>query len=176
VIPRIRPDLDPLAQRSAIQALEAQRAAYARYARSLDGHRSALAGGDGDTAIAAAAAAETGYGELAEGARRLGPLLDAARAGGTPQDRDALQRQLDAMMEQAHAAETAIQNLTRQLEVWHAAYARQLAEVGVVAGAGGSGNAPAARGAAGVGGAAYDRRGPAGERPAAVRSLIDRRG
>jgi hypothetical protein len=154
----------------------------------MDDHRAAVAGGDGDAATTAAAAAEAGHAQLADGVRRLAPLVEAARTGGTDGEREELQRQIDSMMDQARAAETAIQNLTRQLEVWHAAYSRQLAEVGVVAGEAAPGAsdtaAPLPAGAPvpgsgagnGAGVTAYDRRGPAVERSAVVRPLIDRRG
>jgi hypothetical protein len=172
VIPRIRPALDPLAQRAAIQALETQRAAYARYARGMDGHRAAVAAGDGGAALAATAAAEDGHRELDEGARRLAPLVEAAHAAGGDADREVLRRQVDAMMAQARAAETVIHNLTQQLEAWHAAYSRQLAETGVVAGEGGAAGGDAASG----GPASYHRRGSAADAGTPVRPLIDRRG
>lgn len=176
MLPPVRPALDPLAHRAAIQALEAQRGAYARFARTMDAHRTALAGGSGDAATAASDAAARGHDELADGARRLGPLVAAADASGDTTEREEVARRLDAMLREAQAAEVAIHNLTTQLEAWRDAYGRQLAEVGLTPGAGGGGDdtqTPSVRPAGGPVG--YGRRGhaDAGPHPS---SLIDRKG
>jgi len=180
---RVTPSIDPLAHRAAIEALEAQRAAYQRYARAVDAQRDALAGGSGERAIDAADAAARGYDALAEGARTLAPLVDRAREGGGSEQQDELQRRLDAVAREARVAEAAIHNLAAQLEAWRDAYGRQLAEVGIEPGsAGGSATdgatAPAAGAAARPGPApapGYGPRGRAGDRQG-VPSLLDRKG
>jgi hypothetical protein len=174
----VRLALDPLAHQAAIQALEAQRAAYARFARTMDAHRTAVAGGSGDAAVAAADAAARGHDELAAGARRLDPLVAAAvaPAAGDGTAHAEVARRLDAVMQEARAAETAIHHLTAQLEAWRDAYGRQLAEVGLPPGASGSptdGVAPAAGG--GRVAAGYAPRSAAGDRPQAP-ALLDRKG
>jgi hypothetical protein len=167
MLPPVRPSLDPLAHRAAIQALEAQRASYARFARTMDVHRTALAGGAGDAATAAAEAAVRGHDELAEGARRLAPLVAAAQAD--PAAREDVGRRMDAVMDGARAAEAAIHNLTAQLEAWRDAYGRQLAELGVTPG--GDGAAPATPQPA-----PYERPGFGGQSPPSPPRLIDRTG
>jgi hypothetical protein len=184
VRPVVRPALDPLAHRGAIQALEAQRSAYARYARSMDTHREALAAGSGDAAAAAADEAARGYDALAEGARRLGPTLAGVAGAGTEDEAAEVQRQVEAMMRAAREAETAIHNLTAQLEAWRDAYARQLSDVGLApnggaaaagapgASAAGAEPGPSAGVASGYGPRGRSSRAAAPQAP----SLIDRKG
>jgi hypothetical protein len=174
----VRLALDPLAHQTAIQALEAQRAAYARFARTMDAHRSAVAGGSGDAAVAAADAAARGHDELAAGARRLAPLVAVAGAPAPGDDTEHAEvaRRLDAVMQEARAAEAAIHHLTAQLEAWRDAYGRQLAELGLPPGAAGpapDGVAPTA--GAGRAAAGYAPRSAAGDRPQAP-ALLDRKG
>ena len=175
--PALRPALDPLAHRAAIQALESQRAAYARYARSMDAHREALGAGDGDRATAAADAAAHGYEALAEGARRLGPVLAGVTGAGSEAEAAEVQRQVEAMVRAAREAEASIHNLTAQLEAWRDAYARQLADLGLTPG-GEAGGAPASGApdpaAAASAGYGRDGRGAGAGRPAPT--LLDRRG
>ena len=170
--------LDPLAHRAAIDALEAQRAAYRRYARAMEAQQQTLTDGDGDRASTAAEVAVRGFDELQTGARHLQPLLDRVGEGGTPEQLVEMQRHMEALMRDARTAETAIQNMSVQLEAWRDAYGRQLAELGVVPG----GDADrSGDGAAGGGdGRAAPGYGPSGVRPrraaVTVASLIDRRG
>lgn len=176
---RVTPPIDPLAHRAAIAALEAQRAAYQRYARTVDAQREAIAGGSGARAVDAADAATRGYDELAEGARALGPLVERARAGSEAEQQDALQRRIDAVAREARAAEAAIRNLATQLEAWRDDYGRQLAEVGIEPGSAPDGGAsPVAGGAPRPGvvpASGYGPRGRGGERRG-VPSLLDRKG
>lgn len=188
MLPRSLPPLDPMAHRAAIDALEAQRAAYRRYARTVDGQREALSDGDGDRALAAVSRVAEGTQELEAGARRLQPLLDAARGRGSADERRTLDRHLDALTREAQAAEAAVHNMTAQLEAWRAAYGRELADAGVTPGTdAGPESDPLAAGVdVGVGAAAggvasppragvYGRRPRAGTGPHPP-SLIDRRG
>jgi hypothetical protein len=87
------------------------------------------------------------------------------------------------MMRAAREAETAIHNLTAQLEAWRDAYARQLSDVGLTpqggAAAAGAPSASTAGAEAGAGGGASGY-GPRGRHARAVAppapSLIDRKG
>lgn len=177
----IRPAINPLAQRAAIDALEAQRAAYQRFARLVEQQQSLLGDGDGHRASAFADEAVLGFQQLDEGARRLAPLLAEARASGTVDDAQAMRRELDALARETERAELAIRNLSTQLEAWRDAYGRQLSELGVVPGGAASG-APADEPTGG----ASDVRAPAGgygprgvgarRTMGTVPSLIDRRG
>jgi hypothetical protein len=199
----IRPALDPLAHRAAIQALETQRTAYARYAQRIDAHRDALGGGSGDRAADAARDAARGNDALEEGARRLAPLRAEAHATGSEEQRAEVQRQVEQMMTAARTAEAAIQNLTAQLEAWRDAYAQQLSEVGITPGAAGAGGVaavpgaepagaagaptggaaggavggvPGRPGAGAAGGAAYGPRGQHARGTAVLPTLLDRKG
>lgn len=174
MIPRVSPAIDPLAQRAAIQALEAQRAAYARYARGADANRARLAGGDGTVATAAADEAVRGMGELEDGARRLAPLVSDAAAGASPDERQLLDRQIDAVLREARQAEAAIHNLTAQLEAWRSAYARQLSDAGVPTGTDGGTPGDDAAAPAAARGAGYTA--PGGGRTRTAPALFDRRG
>lgn len=138
MIPTVKPALDPLAQRAAIDALEAQRAAYRRYARAVDEQSHAVSGGDADRAVAAADAAARGFDEVDAGARALGPHLDRVREQGSPEQQADVQRRLTTLASDADRAQTAIQNLTAQLDAWRTAYGRQLASVGITPGGTGS--------------------------------------
>ena len=138
MIPSIKPALDPLAQREAIEALEAQRAAYQRYARSVDDQTRAVGNGEADTAVAAANTTTRGFDELDAGAQALRPHLTRVREQGTPDQQADVQRHLDALSSDANRAQTAIQNLTSQLDAWRLAYGRQLAAVGLTPGSSGA--------------------------------------
>jgi hypothetical protein len=159
----IRPAINPIAQRAAIDALEAQRAAYQRFARLVEQQQQALGDGDGDRAVAFADEAVLGFQELERGAARLAPLVAEARATGAPVDVQAMRRRLDDLARDAQRAEQAIRNLATQLEAWRDAYGRQLSEVGLAPGGGAA--------------APEERAGGYGARAGgAVPSLIDRRG
>lgn len=171
--PNVRLQIDPLAHKAAIDALEAQRAAYRRYARTMEAQQATINSGDGDRATAVADAAVRGFDELQLGAQRLQPLVEHVYDAGSPDQLLEMQRQMEDLMQEARVAEAAIQNMTVQLEAWRDAYGRQLAEVGLVPGAGdGAGEQPAAELGSGYGPwgtapAAPGRRGP---------SVIDRKG
>ncbi|GJG86631.1 hypothetical protein tb265_18120 [Gemmatimonadetes bacterium T265] len=138
MLPPVKPALDPLAQRAAIDALEAQRAAYQRYARTVDDQTRALGSGDPDGAVTAANTAARGFDELDAGAQTLRPHLDRVRAEGSPDQRFDVQRRLDTLTSDAQRAQTAIQNLTAQLDAWRVAYGRQLSSVGLTPGSAGT--------------------------------------
>lgn len=182
--PIVRPALDPLAHKAAIDALEAQRSAYRRFARTVTTHTATLNDGDGDKAVAVASATVRGFGELEQGTQALEPLVREVHESGSDDQQLEMQRRMEDLMREAQQAETAIHNLSLQLEAWRNAYGRQLAESGLVPGGdrggdpdgGGTGGAPAgptpgarvhpyAR--AGLGVRSPDRRAP---------SLIDRKG
>jgi hypothetical protein len=157
----------PLAQRTALDALEAQRAAYRRYARLVEAQQRPLGSGDAGHATAAAEVLSHAQDGLQAGARALPPLLREARSDASPDVRAELDRRVDALLHEAHAAQVAIRNLATQMEAWRDAYGRQLAEIGVVPGSDAAGDDRAAAGAYG----------PRAQRTAgAVPSLIDRRG
>src|SRR5438067_437253 len=126
--------IDPLAHRAAIDALDAQRAAYRRYARALETQRSTLTDGDPDKAATVVDEATRGYTELQAGAQRLAPVLDHARQASSADDLRDIQQRVEDLMHAARSAEAAIQNLSTQLEVWRDAYGKQLAEVGLTPG------------------------------------------
>ena len=172
----VRPALDPIAHRATLDALEAQRAAYQRYARTVETQRAALGDGDGDRAAAVTDAAVRGFDELETGARHVARLVEQVTRSADPETAREMRRQLDQLLTEARAAGTAIQNMTLQLEAWRDAYGRQLAEVGLT-----PGGAPAAedvdagRAYADRAAAGYGRPGRAGDR-AHPPSLIDRKG
>ena len=139
--PTVRPVINPIAHKAAIDALEAQRAAYRRFARTVEGQRLQINDGDGDKAIAAGAEAARGFEELEEGARRLEPMLRDIRDGGTADQLQEMERRMQELMRDARLAESAIQNLSLQLEAWRDAYGRQLADLGLAPGAGEGGEA-----------------------------------
>jgi multidrug resistance efflux pump len=179
----IRPAIDPIAHRAAMDAIQAQRAAFQRYARALDAQRASLDDGAGDRALAAADAAVRGHDELAEGARRLGPLVERATRGGDTESSREVQRQMEELLTQARSAEAAIQNMASQLEAWRAEYGRQLAEAGLTPGgtpaaeARDAGLVGAATGDAGAARHPYTAAGAGSAAGGAGRvSLIDRRG
>jgi hypothetical protein len=182
--PTVRPALDPLAQKATIDALEAQRAAYRRFARTVEGQRMTLNDGDGDRAAAVASDATRGFTELEEGARRLRPMLREVRDTGSADQLREMQRQMQELMAEARAAEAAIQNLSLQLEAWRDAYGRQLAELGLPPGsaAAESGEAPQSGVPAGKAGGEGAGRGPYVQpgfgrgRGAPRTSLIDKTG
>lgn len=134
MLPTVKPALDPLAHRAAIDALEAQRAAYRRYAGTVDEQSRAVGGGDADRAVAASEVAARGFDELDAGARALRPHLDRVREQGSPEQQADVQRRLDTLASDAERAQSAIQNLTAQLDAWRVAYGRELAAVGVTPG------------------------------------------
>lgn len=161
----IRSAINPIAQRAAIDALEAQRAAYQRFARMVEQQQAALGGGDGDRAVAFADQAALWFRELEQGARALAPLVAEARASGAPADAQEMRRRIEELTRDSQRAEQAIRNLATQLEAWRDAYGRQLSDVGLA-----PGGAPTPGPEERAGG--YGPRGGGG----AVPSLIDRRG
>jgi hypothetical protein len=178
ISPPIRPAINPLAHRAAIDALEAQRAAYQRFARMVEQQQPALADGDGQRAAAFADEAVLGFQELEEGAKRLAPLVAEARATGSADEAQAMRRELDALTREATRAELAIRNLSVQLEAWRDAYGRQLDEMGIAVGgasASGAPGDPAQSASSAAGPQARSGRGGYGPR-GAVPSLIDRKG
>ena len=179
--PIVRPALDPLAHRAAIDGMEAQRAAYRRFARSVEAQRQTLGDGDGERAVAVVDDVARGFAELERGAGDLAPLLDRVREAAPPDELQAMQRQMDELMHEARAAESAIQNLMSQLQAWRDAYGRQLTELGLAPGAttdGGPGGEPSVGPAEGSGtgrrGYARPGFGRAATRPGT--SILDRRG
>ena len=134
MLPSIKPSLDPFAQRAAIDALEAQRAAYRRFARTVDDQTQSVSTGDADRASAATAVAARGFDELDAGAQALRPHLDRVREQGSPDQQSDMQRRLETLSSDADRAQSAIQNLTAQLDAWRIAYGRQLASVGITPG------------------------------------------
>lgn len=157
--PIVTPQLDPLAHKAAIDALEAQRAAYRRYARTVEAQRTTLADGNGDAAAGVAEAAARDFDELEAGAARLQPLVSRVNDVGSADQLREMQRHMEELMRDAYHAETAIRNLATQLEAWRDAYGRQLAELGLPPGAAGEARS---LGTVGVGGGYQDdgRRGP----------------
>jgi hypothetical protein len=134
VRPILSPPLDPLAHRAAIDALEAQRAAYRRYARTVEANRATLGDGNGDRASAVVEEAASGFDALERGARQLEPLVERVTQSGSADQVREMQRRMDELMHEARAAEMAIRNLSTQLEAWRDAYGRQLAELGITPG------------------------------------------
>lgn len=182
MLPRVNPPLDPLAHKTAIDALEGQRAAYRRYARSVEAQQATVGDGDGARAVTVSDAVTRDFVALDQGARRLQPLVERVREAGTPDQLAELQRQMEEMMREARQAETAIRNLTSQLEAWRDAYGRQLAEVGLTPGAGTGGDAAPAEPPEGRPTGGHPARGPYdalsgrhGRQPR-VLALLDRRG
>ena len=129
--------IDPHAQRAAIDALEAQRAAYRRFARQAEAQRVPLSDGDVEQVAAFTDGAAAGVDALHQGAHRVRALVDSASAQASAPDLRELERRMDDMMREARTAEVAIRNLTSQLEAWRDAYGRQLAESGLTPGASG---------------------------------------
>lgn len=172
----------PLVHRSALDALEAQRAAYQRYARFVEQQQLMLGDGDPDRVVEFVSEAATQNGMLQDGARGLVPLIARARVEGGPDVGAELDRRVGALMRDAQAAEMAIRNLAGQLEAWRDSYGRQLAELGVFPGAVDT-DADAEPGSAAPVGdvrapnGGYGPRGAGTQRTTgAVPSLIDRRG
>lgn len=126
------PPLDPLAHKAAIDAMEAQRAAYQRYARLVESQQQALNDGDADRATAVADEVTFGSQALEASARELAPLVAHARGAGSSDQREEIQRTIEALARDAQKAEQAIRNLSSQLEAWRDATGRELAEVGIV--------------------------------------------
>lgn len=154
--------LDPLAHRAAIDALDAQRAAYQRYARLVELQQHALNDGDPDKVVAFTERAALDLATLEQGAAGLSPLVSRATAGLSADGLQDIRRRLDALAVEARRAEAAIRNLTVQLEAWRDAFARQLAEAGIPAGGEPAGSSYAQPGfgrAAGATPYVLDRRG-----------------
>ncbi|HEY0777148.1 MAG TPA: hypothetical protein VGD56_04200, partial [Gemmatirosa sp.] len=104
-----------------------------------------------DSAVAAAATAARGFDELDAGAKALRPHLDRVREQGSPDQQADVQRRLATLSSDADRAQSAIQNLTSQLDAWRLAYGRQLAAVGLTPGSsGGTGTTTSAGSTAGV--------------------------
>jgi hypothetical protein len=123
--------LDPLAHRAAIDALDAQRAAYQRYARLVEAQQRVLNDGDADKVVAFTQHAALELAGLEDGAAALPPLVARATAGLSADGLQEMRRRLDALAHDARHAEAAIRNLTVQLEAWRDAFARQLSEAGI---------------------------------------------
>jgi hypothetical protein len=126
--------IDLQAQRAAIDALEAQRAAYRRFARQAEAQQGALSGGDVDVIAEFTDGAAVEVGVLHEGAVGVRALVEAASAGASEAQLVDIERRMADMMREARNAETAIRNLSTQLEAWRDAYGRQLAELGLTPG------------------------------------------
>jgi hypothetical protein len=159
----ISPPIDPQAHRAAIDALEAQRAAYRRFARQAEAQQNGLSGGDVAQVDAFTEGAGREIAELQEGARAVRSLVDAVSPGASVDQLREIERRMVDMMREARLAEMAIHNLTTQLEAWRDAYGRQLAELGLTPGGESAGDAPDP-----------SRRGYGG--PAAAPRILDRRG
>ena len=147
----IAPALDPHTQRAAIDALEAQRAAYHRFARQAEAQQGPLGRGELDQVATFTDGVSDTVGELHEGAHAAKVLYDHAVGQASETDLQDLERRMAEMMREARNAEVAIHNLTTQLEAWRDAYGRQLSELGVTPGSSSSGGtsevgAPTARG------------------------------
>jgi hypothetical protein len=123
--------LNPAVYKGAITALEAQRAAYQRYARMVEAQNASIGSGDADRVAQFAESAVKELGELEEGARKLEPQLDLLSSKGSREEMQEIRRMLDDLARDARAAELSIQNLTSQLEAWRDEYGRQLNELGV---------------------------------------------
>jgi hypothetical protein len=123
--------LNPAAFKGAILALEAQRAAYQRYARMVEAQHGALGAGDGDRLSQFAEHATRELHELEQGAQQLEPQLDLLRSVSGPEDMQEVRRMLDDLAKDARMAQVSIQNLTAQLEAWRDEYGRQLTALGV---------------------------------------------
>jgi predicted TIM-barrel fold metal-dependent hydrolase len=140
----ISPSIDPIAQRSAIDALEAQRAAYRRFALQAEAQQTPLSAGDIDQVTAFTDAAAGTVGTLHDGAQRARALVGTASEQASAEQMRELERRMTDMTREARNAEVAIRNLTSQLEAWRDAYGRQLADLGVAPGTSTSGgDAPA---------------------------------
>jgi hypothetical protein len=124
--------LDPLAHKAAIDAMEAQRAAYRRFARLVETQQQSLNHGDADRAATVADEVTLGSAELEAGARELAPLVAHARGAAGEGQREEIQRTIEALAHDAQKAEQAIRNLSSQLEAWRDATGRQLSELGIV--------------------------------------------
>jgi hypothetical protein len=159
----VTPAIDPRAHRAAIDALEAQRAAYHRFARQAEAQQGPAAGGDLAEVASFTEGAARVVGELHEGTRAARALVHEASSGAGEAQLRELERRMDEMMREARNAETAIRNLSTQLEAWRDEYGRQLAELGIVPGASPEGDA-----------AEPGRR--YGAAPAAPPRILDRRG
>jgi hypothetical protein len=123
--------LNPAVYKSAINALEAQRAAYRRYARMVESQQGSLGAGDAERVVKFAERATTELGELETGAATLQPQLDLVRSVASRDQSVEIHRLLDDLARDAQAAQLSIQNLSVQLEAWRDEYGRQLGELGV---------------------------------------------
>jgi len=123
--------LNPAVYKSAITALEAQRAAYQRYARMVEAQQGSLGHADMERVAQFAEHASTELDELERGARQLEPQLDILRSVAHREEALEVRRLLDDLARDAQLAQLSIQNLTTQLEAWRDEYGRQLGELGV---------------------------------------------
>ena len=123
--------VNPAVYKSAIGALEAQRAAYQRYARMVEAQNASLGGGDTDRVAQFAESATRDLGEIEQGARQLEPQLEVLRGVSSAEQMHEVRRMLDDLARDARTAELSIQNLTTQLEAWRDEYGRQLGDLGV---------------------------------------------
>ena len=127
--------IDPLSHRAAIDALEAQRAAYRRFARMAEAQQDHLSSGDADRVAAFTDGAARTVRDLEAGVRDVRALVDQVSQHASTAQRQDIERVMNAMMSEARNAETAIRNLTTQLEAWRDAYGRQLSDLGITPGA-----------------------------------------
>ena len=123
--------LNPAARRTTILALEAQRAAYQRYARMVETQQVSLGAGDAERLATFADHASRELTELEEGAHRLQPQRELLRSVSAPEEMQEIRRMLDDLAKDARLAQVSIQNLTEQLEAWRDEYGRQLGALGV---------------------------------------------
>jgi hypothetical protein len=123
--------LNPATFKSAIMALEAQRAAYQRYARMVEAQQGSLGAGDADRMAQFAERATQELTELEQGAQQLEPQLELLRSVSAPEEMQEIRRMLDDLAKDARMAQLSIQNLTEQLEAWRDEYGRQLTALGV---------------------------------------------
>jgi len=123
--------LNPATYKGAILALEAQRAAYQRYARMVETQQVSLGAGDADRLAEFAVRASQELGELEQGAQQLEPQLELLRSVSGPAEMQDIRRMLDDLAKDARVAQLSIQNLTQQLEAWRDEYGRQLTALGV---------------------------------------------
>src|ERR1041384_432094 len=128
------PPIDLSSHRAAIDALEAQRAAYRRFARQAEAQQAATSAGDVGAAEAFTDGAVHTVAQLHEHARSVRDLVDAASSRASDVQLREIEHRVAEMVREARNAETAIRNLSTQLEAWRDAYGRQLAEIGIVPG------------------------------------------
>ncbi len=128
--------ISPVSQRAALDALEAQRAAYRRFARDAAAQHGPATSGDFDQVAEYTASVAQDVAALHDGTQAVRATVDTAAAQASESELRELERRMHDMMREARKAETAIHNLTSQLEAWRDAYGRQLSDAGIVPGSG----------------------------------------